>query len=70
LTAQPYKASINFQQVFYRPGVRTERARETYIAQVHFTLQDRVPNEFVRVNPLGLQVTYFRVDQAFEEARQ
>jgi hypothetical protein len=27
-----------------------------------------VPNEFVRVNPLGLQITYFRVDQAFEEA--
>jgi type IV secretory pathway component VirB8 len=29
-----------------------------------------VPNEFVRVNPLGLQVTYFRVDQAFEEANR
>jgi hypothetical protein len=26
-----------------------------------------VPNAFVRVNPLGLQVSYFRVDQAFEE---
>jgi type IV secretory pathway component VirB8 len=24
----------------------------------------------VRVNPLGLQVTYFRVDQAFEETKQ
>jgi hypothetical protein len=24
----------------------------------------------VRVNPLGLQITYFRVDQAFEEARR
>jgi len=29
-----------------------------------------VPNEFVRVNPLGLQVTYFRVDQAFEESHK
>jgi len=26
-----------------------------------------VPNDYVRVNPLGLQITYFRVDQAFEE---
>jgi hypothetical protein len=26
-----------------------------------------VPNEFIRVNPLGLQIAYFRVDQAFEE---
>ena len=31
-------------------------------------IEDFVPNEFVRVNPLGLQITYFRVDQAFEEA--
>ena len=28
------------------------------------------PNEFVRVNPLGLQIAYFRVDQAFEEGRR
>jgi type IV secretory pathway TrbF-like protein len=66
----PYKASVNFQQVLYTPGMRTERTRETYIAQVHFTLHERVPNAFVRVNPLGLQVTYFRVDQAFEEGRR
>jgi len=30
-------------------------------------MRERVPNEFVRVNPLGMQVSYFRVDQAFEE---
>ena len=70
LTTPPFKASVNFQQVYYTPGVRTERGRETYVAQVNFTLQDRIPNAFVRVNPLGLQITYFRVDQAFEEARR
>jgi hypothetical protein len=37
---------------------------------VDFVLRDSVPNEFVRVNPLGLQIAYFRVDQAFEEAKQ
>lgn len=66
----PYKASVAFQKVFYAPGTRNERARETHIAQVDFVLRDRVPNEFVRVNPLGLQITYFRVDQAFEEPRR
>jgi hypothetical protein len=25
-----------------------------------------VPNAFVQVNPLGLQITHFRVDQAFK----
>ena len=67
LTTPPYKASVTFQKVFYTPGTRSERARQTYVAQVDFVVRDHVPNEFVRVNPLGLQVTYFRVDQAFEE---
>ena len=31
-----------------RPGTRNERSRETYVAQLHFVLRDRVPNAFVR----------------------
>jgi len=68
LRATPFKAAINFQKVFYAPGTRHERARATFVAHVDFALRDRVPNALVRVNPLGLQVSYFRVDQAFEEA--
>lgn len=68
LTRPPFKAAISFQKVHYAPGNRQERSRETYVAQVDFIFRDQVPNEFVRVNPLGLQVVYFRVDQAFEEA--
>jgi type IV secretory pathway TrbF-like protein len=70
LTKPPYKASISFQKVLYTPGTRTERARQSYVAQVDFGLRDHVPNEFVRVNPLGLQISYVRVDQAFEEPRR
>lgn len=70
LTTAPFKATVSFQKVFYTPGTRHERSRETYVAQVDFALRDHVPNEFVRVNPLGLQIAYFRVDQAFEEARR
>ena len=70
LTKPPYKASVAFQKVFYTPGTRTQRAQQTYVAQVDFVMREHVPNEFVRVNPLGLQITYFRVDQAFEEARR
>jgi len=69
LTKSPFKASVTFQKVLYTPGTRSERSRQTHIAQVDFVLRDHVPNEFVRVNPLGLQITYFRVDQAFEEVR-
>jgi type IV secretion system protein VirB5 len=70
LKKPPYKASVAFRKVFYSPGTRTERAQETYVAQIDFVMREHVPNEFVRVNPLGLQITYFRVDQAFEEARR
>ena len=61
---------MTFQKVYYTPGTRSERNRETYVAQVDFVLREHVPNEFVRVNPLGLQIAYFRVDQAFEEGRR
>ena len=67
LTSAPFKAAVTFQKVYYTPGTRHERARETYVAQIDFVMRDHVPNEFIRVNPLGLQIAYFRVDQAFEE---
>jgi type IV secretion system protein VirB5 len=70
LSKPPYKASVSFQKVLYTPGTRVERARESYIAQLDFVMRDHVPNEFVRINPLGLQISYFRVDQAFEEPRK
>jgi type IV secretion system protein VirB5 len=70
LSRPPLKASVSFQKLLYAPGTRQERGRQTFIAQIDFTMRDRVPNEFVRVNPLGLQISYFRVDQAFEEGRR
>jgi len=70
LANPPFKAAVTFQKVYYSPGSRAERHRETHVAQIDFVLRDHVPNEFVRVNPLGLQVAYFRVDQAFEEVRR
>src|SRR3982751_4852323 len=70
LATPPFKAAVTFQKVYYTPGTRTERNRETYIAQIDFVMREHVPNEFVRVNPLGLQIAYFRVDQAFEDGRR
>src|SRR5438477_88921 len=44
LSAQPFKAAVTFQKVYYSPGTRSERNRETYVAQVDFVLRDSVPN--------------------------
>src|ERR1700686_4363595 len=74
LSKSPYKASVDFEKRYVTPGTRQERKRETFVAQIDFVLRDAVPNTFIRVNPLGLQITYFRVDQAFStggsDARQ
>jgi type IV secretion system protein VirB5 len=67
LTAPPYRAAIDFEKSYYSQGPRQERKHETYVAQVQFTLRDAVPNAFIRVNPLGMQITNFRVDQAFDQ---
>ena len=67
LTAPPYRAAIDFEKSYYSQGTRQERKHETYVAQVQFSLRDAVPNAFIRVNPLGMQITNFRVDQAFDK---
>ncbi len=69
LSVSPYKASIDFEKQYYAPGTRQERRRERYVAHLDFVVRDSVPNAFIRVNPLGVQITYFRVDQAFEDLR-
>lgn len=68
LSKPPYKASVTFERLFYTPGTRSEQTHQDYVAQVTFVMRTHVPNAFVPVNPLGLQITYFHVDQAFEES--
>jgi type IV secretory pathway TrbF-like protein len=65
LRQAPYKASADFEKVFRAAGDGRELKRERYTAHFVFTLLDRVPNNFIEVNPLGLVITYFREDQAF-----
>lgn len=65
LATPPYQAAVDFELRYYPAGTRHERRRETYVLQLDFVLRDAVPNAFVRVNPLGIQITHFRRDQAF-----
>ena len=66
LATSPYKASVEFEKVLSNVGNRQERTRDTFVAQITFVLRDQVPNAMVLVNPLGLTITYVRVDQAFK----
>ena len=62
----PYRASVEFDRVYYPIGNRLESRRERCVAQLTFIVRDQVPNAAIPVNPLGLTVTYVRVDQAFK----
>ena len=66
LRTAPYKATVDFEKVYYSPADHTEIKREKYVANFVFMVKERVPNAMIPVNPLGLTITYFREDQAFQ----
>lgn len=61
----PYKATVDFFEIEYSPTDHTVAKRTLYTASFVFTFQDRVPNQDILVNPLGLTITNFREDEAF-----
>lgn len=68
LRTPPYRARIEFYKVFQNPLDHTEIKRELWTANVVYVFREQVPNEMLLANPLGLTITYFRQDQAFEGA--
>jgi type IV secretory pathway TrbF-like protein len=62
----PYKATVDFEKVYYAAADHQEIRREKYVANFVFIVKERVPNAMIPVNPLGLTITYFREDQAFQ----
>jgi type IV secretory pathway TrbF-like protein len=66
LKEPPYKAVVEFDRVYYAVGNHQEHMRDTCVAHVTFVVRDQVPNAAIPVNPLGLTITYVRIDQAFK----
>ena len=69
LSQPPYQAAVDFVERSFQPTSQVPVKAETFTAQVQFLFRDRIPNHYVPVNPLGLQITQFRVDQAFVSTR-
>jgi type IV secretory pathway TrbF-like protein len=65
LRQAPYRATVDFEQIYLSPATRAELRRDTYVAHLVFVLDDHVDNARIPINPLGLTITYFREDQAF-----
>jgi type IV secretory pathway TrbF-like protein len=65
LRQAPYRATVDFEQLYLSPATHAELRRDTYVAHLVFVLDDHVDNARIPINPLGLTITYFREDQAF-----
>ncbi|MEO6804856.1 MAG: VirB8/TrbF family protein [Edaphobacter sp.] len=65
LRISPYSARIEFEKVYQSPTDQTEIKRERWTATVTYVFRDNVQNSELAVDPLGLTIIRFRVDQAF-----
>ena len=65
LKLSPYSARIEFERVYTNPQDMHELKREQLTASVTYVFRDSVHNQQLAVNPLGLTIIQFRVDQAF-----
>lgn len=66
LRQSPYSARIEFERVFTNPADNSVFKREQWTASVTYVFRDKVKNNELAVNPLGLTIVRFRADQAFE----
>jgi type IV secretory pathway TrbF-like protein len=66
LRSAPYKATVDFYEIAYSSVDHAETKRTLYTAHFVFLFRDSVPNDLIQVNPLGLAITYFREDEAFQ----
>lgn len=65
LRASPYKATVDFDKVYYTPSDHLETKRESYVAHLIFVTKEHVSNQMIPINPLGFTILYLREDQAF-----
>ena len=65
LTTAPYTAQIEFLKLYKDPNSGAELRRERLTASVNFIFRSTVPNNMVSINPLGLTIIHYRVDQAY-----
>jgi type IV secretory pathway TrbF-like protein len=61
----PFRARVDFFMVYYSPADHSELKRDLYTANFVFVFKTQVPNELIPINPLGMTITYFREDEAF-----
>ena len=66
MQTQPFRARVDFYMVYSSPADHSELKRDLCTANFVFVFKTQVPNELIPINPLGITITYFREDEAFQ----
>jgi len=66
LQESPYSARIEFVKIFTNPTDHSQLRHEDWTASATYVFRDKVKNNELTVNPLGLTIIRFRADQAFD----
>ena len=62
----PYKAKVDMNKLYLSRADRTILKQELSTSSFVYAFKEKVENQLIPVNPLGLTITYFREDQAFK----
>jgi type IV secretion system protein VirB5 len=65
---QPYKATVTYEKTYYSQYEHTANGAALFTASIQFIVLDRVPNQLIPINPLGLTINYLHEDQALVNA--
>jgi len=65
LSQAPYTAQVEFFKVFRDPTNNSERYKERWTASITYGFRDYVPNDMSAINPLGLSIISYHLDQAY-----
>ena len=69
LTNEPYRGHVEWRKICTaRNGTETSRAK--YVTRYQFRVRPLPGNDWIKYNPLGLMITYFRSDQYFGKEQQ
>src|SRR5437773_12311311 len=61
LRSSPYRATVDFEKVYYATVNHQETKREMYVCNFVFIVKENFSNSMIQVNPLGLTIAYFRM---------
>ena len=68
LRQQPFKTTVTYEKTYYSQIDHTLRGSGLFTASIQFIILDKVPNQLIPINPLGMTINYLHEDQALVDS--